>query len=49
MAGVPVKVAQQRAGHATASVTMAVYSHVLGDADKQAAEALERLSVVDGL
>jgi len=42
MAGVPVKVAQQRAGHATAAITMAVYSHVLGDADKQAAEALER-------
>jgi len=42
MAGVPVRVAQQRAGHATAAVTMAVYSHVLGDADKQAAEALER-------
>ena len=42
MAGVPVKVAQQRAGHATAAVTMAVYSHVLGDADKMAAEALER-------
>jgi len=49
MAGVPVKVAQARAGHATAAVTMAVYSHVLGDADKQAAGALERLSVVDGL
>lgn len=42
MAGVPVKVAQQRAGHATASVTMAVYSHVLGDADRQAAEALDK-------
>lgn len=42
MAGVPVRVAQQRAGHATPAVTMAVYSHVLGDADRQAAEALER-------
>ena len=42
MMGDTVKVAQQRAGHATASVTMAVYSHVLGDADRQAAEALEK-------
>lgn len=42
MAGVPVKVAQQRAGHATAAITMAVYSHVLGDADRLAAQALER-------
>ena len=42
MNNVPLRVAQQRAGHATASVTMAVYSHVLGDADRQAAEALEK-------
>ena len=42
MNGVPLKAAQQRAGHATAAVTMEVYTHVLGDADRQAAQALEK-------
>lgn len=40
MSGVPVKVAQQRAGHSSAQVTLKVYTHVLGDADRAAAEAL---------
>jgi integrase len=42
MANVPVKVAQQRAGHSTPQVTMQVYTHVLGNEDRLAAEALER-------
>lgn len=41
MAGVPVKVAQARAGHATAAITMRVYQHIIGDPDRQAAESLE--------
>ena len=40
-AGVPIKVAQQRAGHASPVVTLAVYTHVIGDADRQAAKALD--------
>ncbi len=42
MAGVPVRVTQQRAGHASASITAQVYLHTLGDADRQAAAALEK-------
>ncbi|MBI4319355.1 MAG: site-specific integrase [Chloroflexi bacterium] len=42
MNGVPLKVAQARAGHSTASVTLNIYQHVLGDGDKLAAEALEK-------
>lgn len=42
-AGVPVKVAQQRVGHATPVLTLGIYTHVLGDADQQSATALERL------
>lgn len=41
MNGVPVKVAQQRAGHSSAQVTLNVYQHVLGDGDRLAAEALD--------
>ncbi|MBI2952890.1 MAG: site-specific integrase [Chloroflexi bacterium] len=41
MSGVPVKVAQQRAGHSTAAVTLNIYQHVLGDGDRLAVEALE--------
>ncbi|MBI4499327.1 MAG: site-specific integrase [Chloroflexi bacterium] len=43
MAGVPVKVAQERAGHSTPSVTLRVYTHVLGDGDRAAAAALDVL------
>lgn len=42
MNGVPLKVAQARAGHSTAAVTLNIYQHVLGDADRLAADALER-------
>lgn len=42
-AGVPIKVAQQRAGHASPMMTLAVYTHVIGDADMQAAKALDRM------
>lgn len=42
-AGVPIKVAQQRAGHSSPVVTLAVYTHVIGDADRQAAKALDRM------
>jgi integrase len=41
MSGVPLKVTQQRAGHSNPSVTMQIYTHVLGDGDKLAAKALE--------
>ncbi len=44
MAGVPVKVTQARAGHSSPNITMAVYTHALGDADRQAAQALESLA-----
>ena len=40
MNGVPVKVAQVRAGHSTPLLTLRVYQHVLGDGDRQAAEAI---------
>ena len=50
MAGVPMKVAQTRAGHATAAIAMAVYRHILRDADKQAWEAVaEGVGKVTGL
>lgn len=42
MAGVPVKVAQARAGHSTPTITSMVYQHVLGDADRLAADALQK-------
>ena len=42
MAGVPLKVAQARAGHSTARMTLDVYQHVLGEGDLMAAEALEK-------
>ncbi|MBI4496343.1 MAG: site-specific integrase [Chloroflexi bacterium] len=43
MAGVPVKVAQERAGHSTPTMTLRVYTHVLGDGDRTAAAALDAL------
>jgi integrase len=41
MSGVPLKVAQARAGHSTSRMTLDVYQHVLGDGDKAAAAALD--------
>ena len=41
-AGVPLKVLQARAGHASPLLTLARYQHALGDADRQAADALAR-------
>jgi integrase len=41
MTGVPVRVAQARAGHRDAATTMRVYQHILGDADRRAADALQ--------
>lgn len=43
MNGVPVKVAQERLGHSTPSVTLGIYSHMLGNADRMAVTALESL------
>ena len=40
-AGVPYNVTQGRAGHATAAMTMEVYSHVTTPGDKAAADALQ--------
>ncbi|MHB1006176.1 MAG: tyrosine-type recombinase/integrase [Chloroflexota bacterium] len=42
MNGVPLKAAQARAGHSSPVVTLKVYQHVLGNADREAAEVLER-------
>lgn len=42
-AGVPVKAAQQRLGHSSATTTLNIYTHLLGDADKRAVESLEVL------
>lgn len=42
-AGVPVKVAQERVGHSTPVLTLSIYTHVLGDADRRSAEALDGL------
>lgn len=44
MAGVPLKVAQQRAGHSSPTMTLRVYTHVIGDGDRLAAAALEDLA-----
>jgi integrase len=42
-AGVPIKVAMDRVGHADAKTTLGIYSHVLGAQDADAARAVERL------
>ena len=39
-AGVSPKVAQQRLGHADFGTTMDIYSHVLDDMEKEAADKL---------
>ncbi|MCL5075121.1 MAG: site-specific integrase [Chloroflexi bacterium] len=49
MNGVPVKVAQARAGHSSPTVTMQVYTHVLGDGDKLAAQAMESVLKADNV
>ncbi|MDA8048350.1 MAG: tyrosine-type recombinase/integrase [Actinomycetota bacterium] len=41
--GVHPRVMQGRAGHAAAKLTMELYAHVPEEADRQAAEALDRL------
>ncbi len=43
-AGVPVKDLQRRAGHSTPRMTLEVYTHVLGDTDRRAAQALEGIA-----
>lgn len=42
--GLPVKDLQRRAGHTTARMTLEVYTHVLGEGDRLAAEALQRMA-----
>lgn len=42
-AGVPLKVAQQRMGHATATMTLAIYTHTLPEDHTAAAQALGEL------
>lgn len=42
-ARVPVKVAQQRVGHSTPMLTLGIYTHVLGDADRASADSFDRL------
>lgn len=46
MNGVPVKVAQARAGHSSPTITLRVYQHVIGDPDRQAARVLDALACV---
>lgn len=43
-AGVPVKDLQRRAGHSTPRMTLEVYTHVLGDRDREAAQVLEGIA-----
>jgi integrase len=40
---VSLKVIQSRLGHADIGTTMNIYSHVLKEVDKQAADAIETL------
>jgi integrase len=42
-AGVPVKVVSERLGHATASITLDVYSHVLPGMQREAVEKLDSM------
>jgi len=41
LAGVPLKVAQERLGHTTSAMTLQVYTHVLGGQQEAAARAVE--------
>jgi integrase len=43
LAGVPVKVAQERVGHSSATMTLDVYSHVLPRMQADAARKVEAL------
>ena len=43
IAGVPIKTIAERAGHADAGITLAVYSHFLKESDKKAAETINDL------
>ncbi len=40
--GLPITTVSARLGHASPNVTLGIYAHALGDADRQAAQALER-------
>ncbi len=42
-AGVPAKVAAEMLGHATVSLTLDTYSHVLPDMQREAAQAMDRV------
>ena len=42
-AGVHPKVVQERLGHSTASITLDVYSHVLGSLERDAADRLDEV------
>lgn len=44
-AGVPIKDAQKRVGHATPIVTLTVYTHVIGDSETRAASAIDAFLV----
>lgn len=48
VAGVSVKAAQTRLGHANPLMTLAIYQHVLEDADNTTAAALENLLAKEG-
>ena len=42
-AGIPAKVVSERLGHKSIAITLDTYSHVLPQADEEAAETVERL------
>jgi len=42
-----VKVAQQRVGHSTPMLTLGIYTHVLGNADRESADSFDRLLLAD--
>ena len=43
--GISMRIAQQQLGHSDPRITLAIYSHVIGDSDRQAFEKLS--SVLD--
>lgn len=47
-AGVPMKVVQERLGHASISITMDIYSHLLEGLDRDAAETVTRAILGQG-
>jgi len=47
-AGIPIKVVSERLGHASVTITLDIYAHVLPGMGKQAAQTLGRLLSISG-